>query len=221
MGKDEKSNKKFSSPLDIKKQERLKAAIKESGLSQAEVARQAGIDPKYLSMFVTGNREITDKTMLNIAPIIDCDLKYLLCEQDHKNWFELEVQRHEEYTENAEREETNFLNFLLDFMNIESIKAHRTHKTSLGIKIIDEYVLTDREPDPTGRKNKYYLTRQQLNILKDQIMLFAETQKRILKRNNRTSSETYNKFVDNMPNIIELLSRQAYRDLQQSQDDTE
>ena len=60
-------------------QKRLAEAIKQSGLSQSEIARRLGIKHPQISCYVHGKKLPALDTLANLCKILDVDANYILC----------------------------------------------------------------------------------------------------------------------------------------------
>ena len=63
-------------------QERLAEAIKQSGLSQSEIARQLNIKQPQISCYVHGKKLPALDTLANLCKVLDADANYILCLED-------------------------------------------------------------------------------------------------------------------------------------------
>lgn len=61
-------------------QTRLIAAIKQSELSQNEIARRLGIKHQQISCYVRGLKMPALDTLANLCKILDVDANYILCQ---------------------------------------------------------------------------------------------------------------------------------------------
>ena len=61
-------------------QTRLIAAIKQSELSQSEIARRLGIKHQQISCYVRGLKMPALDTLANLCKILDVDANYILCQ---------------------------------------------------------------------------------------------------------------------------------------------
>lgn len=55
--------------------EQLRRRIKDSGVSQADIARETGIDPGVISRFARGERGINDETFALLCKYFDLELR--------------------------------------------------------------------------------------------------------------------------------------------------
>ena len=60
-------------------QEKLSEAIKQSGVSQSEIARRLGISPTQISCYVHGTKLPALDTLANLCIILDIDPADILC----------------------------------------------------------------------------------------------------------------------------------------------
>lgn len=61
-------------------QARLAEAIKNSGLTQSEIARCLKISQSNISHYLKGDKMPALDTLANLCKIIDCDANYILCQ---------------------------------------------------------------------------------------------------------------------------------------------
>ena len=61
-------------------QKRLAEAIKQSGLSQSEIARQLNIKQPQISCYVHGEKLPALDTLANLCKVLDADTSYILCQ---------------------------------------------------------------------------------------------------------------------------------------------
>ena len=60
-------------------QARLSEVIKESKLSQREIARRIGVGHQQVSCYVNGKKMPALDTLANLCKILDVDTNYILC----------------------------------------------------------------------------------------------------------------------------------------------
>lgn len=60
-------------------QQKIAEAIKESGLTQSEIARQLGISHVQISRYVHGKKTPSLETFANLCKILDLDANEVLC----------------------------------------------------------------------------------------------------------------------------------------------
>ena len=60
-------------------QEKLATAIKLSGITQSEIARQLGISHTQISCYVHGKKFPAVDTLANLCKILDLDANEILC----------------------------------------------------------------------------------------------------------------------------------------------
>lgn len=61
-------------------QKRLSEAIKQSGMTQNEIANQLGISYVQISCYVHGKKMPALDTLANLCKILDLDANYILCQ---------------------------------------------------------------------------------------------------------------------------------------------
>ena len=61
-------------------QKRLAEAIKQSGLSQSEIARRLGIKHPQISCYVHGKKMPALDTFANLCKLLDVETDYILCQ---------------------------------------------------------------------------------------------------------------------------------------------
>ncbi|MCI8370507.1 MAG: helix-turn-helix transcriptional regulator [Clostridia bacterium] len=61
-------------------QARLAEAIKNSGLTQSEIARCLKVSQSNISHYLKGDKMPALDTLANLCKIIDCDANYILCQ---------------------------------------------------------------------------------------------------------------------------------------------
>ena len=65
-------------------QKRLAEAIKQSGISQSDLARRLGISPATVSHYIIGDKMPALDTLANLCTIIDADANDILCVGEYK-----------------------------------------------------------------------------------------------------------------------------------------
>ena len=60
-------------------QERLKKAVKESGLTQEQIARQIGVRQQQISRYMNGKAFPALDTLANLCRILELDANEILC----------------------------------------------------------------------------------------------------------------------------------------------
>lgn len=58
---------------------RIAEAIKQSGMTQSEIARQLGIKHQQISCYIKGQKMPALDTLANLCKILDIDANYILC----------------------------------------------------------------------------------------------------------------------------------------------
>ena len=58
---------------------RLSAEIKNSGLTQSEIAKRIGVEQQQVSKIVNGNSKLSLDLFSNICKMLDLDADYILC----------------------------------------------------------------------------------------------------------------------------------------------
>ncbi len=58
---------------------RLSAEIKNSGLTQSEIAKRIGVEQQQVSKIVNGNSKLSLDLFSNICKMLDLDVDYILC----------------------------------------------------------------------------------------------------------------------------------------------
>ncbi len=61
-------------------QVRLAEAIKESGMTQSEIARRLGIKHQQISCYLRGQKMPALDTLANLCKLLDVDTNYILCQ---------------------------------------------------------------------------------------------------------------------------------------------
>ena len=59
---------------------RLQEAIKQSGLTQTEIARKLGIIQQSVQQYVSGRAMPALDTFANLCKVLDVDTNYILCQ---------------------------------------------------------------------------------------------------------------------------------------------
>lgn len=82
-----KSADKKLNPIWIEKGKRLKSTLKEAGLTQAKLLDLINglYDPDYISKIATGHKNLSVSFAETVAPYLNVDPRYLLCETNYKN----------------------------------------------------------------------------------------------------------------------------------------
>lgn len=62
---------------------RVAEAIKQSGLTQTELARRLGIGQQTISHYVKGDKMPALDTFANLCAVLDIDPAYILCIKDY------------------------------------------------------------------------------------------------------------------------------------------
>ena len=62
-------------------QERLAEAIRQSGMTQAEIAKRVGIKHQQISCYLKGQKMPALDTFANICKVLDVDTNYVLCQE--------------------------------------------------------------------------------------------------------------------------------------------
>ena len=70
--------------LDISK--KLAEAIKESGLSQTEIANQIGVRQQQISCYINGKTLPALDTLSKLCSLLDLDANEILCVEKPKNY---------------------------------------------------------------------------------------------------------------------------------------
>ncbi len=61
-------------------QERLAEAIKQSGMTQQEIADKLHINRSQISCYITGRKMPSVDTLANLCKVLDADTNYILCQ---------------------------------------------------------------------------------------------------------------------------------------------
>ena len=61
-------------------QKRLAEAIKDSGMTQTEIARRLGIKQPTIGQYLSGRSMPALDTLANLLKILDADANYILCQ---------------------------------------------------------------------------------------------------------------------------------------------
>lgn len=61
---------------------RLAQAIKQSKLSQTDIAKALGVSQQAISSYVTGQTMPALETLANLCKLLDEDTNYILCQED-------------------------------------------------------------------------------------------------------------------------------------------
>lgn len=61
--------------------ERLKEAIKQSGLSQSEIARKINVHHSAIGQYLSGRSMPALDTLANLCKLLDVDTNYILCQE--------------------------------------------------------------------------------------------------------------------------------------------
>ena len=62
-------------------QSRIAEEIKQSGMSQSEIARKLGIKHQQISCYVRGRKMPALDTLANLCKVLDADANYILCQE--------------------------------------------------------------------------------------------------------------------------------------------
>ena len=65
--------------------ERLAAAIRESGLTQTEIARRLGVTQATIAQYLAGRTLPAPDTFANLCKILDVDANYILCQNENED----------------------------------------------------------------------------------------------------------------------------------------
>lgn len=60
-------------------QQRIAEAIRESGLTQSEIAKRLGIKHQQISCYLHGKKSPSIDTFANLCKALDVDANYILC----------------------------------------------------------------------------------------------------------------------------------------------
>ncbi len=61
-------------------QKRLAEVIKQSGMTQTEIAQKIGIKQQQISCYINGQKMPALDTLANLCKILDVDANYILCQ---------------------------------------------------------------------------------------------------------------------------------------------
>ena len=61
-------------------QTRIAEAIKESGMTQSEIAKSLGISQQTVSHYLKGDKMPALDTLANLCKVLDIDANYVLCQ---------------------------------------------------------------------------------------------------------------------------------------------
>lgn len=64
---------------------RLAEAIKESGLTQTEIARRLGVTQSTIAQYLAGRALPAPDTFANLCKILDADANYILCQNENED----------------------------------------------------------------------------------------------------------------------------------------
>lgn len=59
---------------------RIAEAIKQSGMSQSEIAKKIGVCHQAISAYITGRSMPALDTLANLCKLLDVDANYILCQ---------------------------------------------------------------------------------------------------------------------------------------------
>ena len=62
-------------------QQRLAEAIRQSGMTQAEIAKRLGIKHQQISCYIKGQKMPALDTFANLCKVLDVDPGYILCQE--------------------------------------------------------------------------------------------------------------------------------------------
>lgn len=74
---------------------RLRDCLKDSNLTQKQLAELTGYTPQYISNIIVGKKKLSIEAARNISRKLNVREKYLLCEDDYKTEGEMWKKRHE------------------------------------------------------------------------------------------------------------------------------
>ena len=60
--------------------ERIKEAIKQSGITQSEIARKIGVHHSAIGQYLSGRAMPALDTLANLCKLLDVDTNYILCQ---------------------------------------------------------------------------------------------------------------------------------------------
>lgn len=61
--------------------ERLKETIRQSGMSQSEIARKIGVHHSVIGQYLSGRAMPALDTFANLCKLLDVDTNYILCQE--------------------------------------------------------------------------------------------------------------------------------------------
>lgn len=64
-------------------QQRLAEAIRQSGMTQKEIAREMQVSQQMISQYLLGKKMPALDTFANLCAVLDVDPAYILCLQDN------------------------------------------------------------------------------------------------------------------------------------------
>ena len=62
-------------------QKRIAEAIKQSGMTQTEIAKSVGIGQQTVSHYIKGDKMPALDTLANLCKLLDLDANYILCQE--------------------------------------------------------------------------------------------------------------------------------------------
>ena len=62
-------------------QQRLAEAIRQSGMTQSEIAKRLGIKHQQISCYIKGQKMPALDTFANLCKVLDVDPGYILCQE--------------------------------------------------------------------------------------------------------------------------------------------
>lgn len=66
--------------------QRLAEAIRQSDMTQSEIARRLGIRHQQISCYVHGQKMPSLDTLANLCKLLDLDANYILCQEEEINF---------------------------------------------------------------------------------------------------------------------------------------